>query len=137
MRRHRLVLDTNILISGILFIGPPRKVLELCISGQVKCFISDHILKELVNVLQRPKFGFSFEQTIAIAEELQSTFTLLKPDISIDAVSADPDDNRILECAVKANADFIVSGDSHLLDMKQFHGIKILSAREYLKQYKI
>ncbi len=57
--------------------------------------------------------------------------------LEADAASADPDDNRILECAVKANADFIVSGDRRLLDMKQFKGIKILSAREYLKQHKV
>ena len=102
MKRTRIVLDTNVLISAILFGGLPRRVLEKVISGEIDCTLSFAILDELRDVLQRSKFGFSPEQTIAIIDELHAICEIVNPARRIRTIKADPDDNRILECAIEA-----------------------------------
>jgi len=136
MKHHRIVLDTNVLISAILFGGPPRDVLKLVISGTVGCSISLAILDELRDVLQRPKFKFSSEQSFNVLEELHTACDIINPMVKINVITEDPDDNKILECAVEAKSAFIVSGDRHLLDLVEFRGIKILTPNAYIKMVK-
>jgi putative PIN family toxin of toxin-antitoxin system len=93
------------------------------------------ILDELKDVLQRPKFGFSAEVCLHIIEELHGACDIISPSVSIDVIRSDPDDNRILECAVEAQAHFIVSGDPHLLDLGKFEKIRIISPADYLKEF--
>jgi putative PIN family toxin of toxin-antitoxin system len=135
MNRHRIVLDTNVLISAILFGGKPRKVLDLVISGSIDCTLSTAILDELKGVLERPKFGFSANACLHIIEELHGICDIISPSVSVDVISSDPDDNRILECAVEAHAHFIVSGDPHFLDLGKFKKIRILSPAGYLNEF--
>jgi putative PIN family toxin of toxin-antitoxin system len=135
MNRHRIVLDTNVLISAIVFGGKPRRVLDLVISGLVDCSLSIAILDELKDVLQRPKFGFSPALCFQIIEELHGVCDIISPTISVDVIRSDPDDNRVLECAVEAQANFIVSGDPHLLNLGKFKEIRILSPADYLKEF--
>ena len=135
MNRHRIVLDTNVLISAILFGGKPRKVLDLVISGSIDCTLSTAILDELKGVLERPKFGFSANVCLHIIEELHGICDIISPSVSVEAIGSDPDDNRILECAKEAQAHFIVSGDPHLLDLGSFEGIRILSPAAYLRVF--
>lgn len=134
MKQHRIVLDTNVLISAVLFGGPPRQVLELVISGAVDCTLSIPILDEIRHVLYRPKFGFSPEQSFQLLEELHAVCDVINPTIRLNAVTSDPDDNMVLECALESGASFIVSGDRHLLDLVEFRGIRIVTPSEYLKQ---
>ena len=135
MNRHRIVLDTNVLISALLFGGKPRRVLDLVISGSADCTLSTVILDELKDVLQRPKFGFSANVCFHIIEELHGACDIISPSVSVDIIRSDPDDNRILECAAEAHAHFIVSGDPHLLDLGKFEKIRILSPADYLKEF--
>jgi len=135
MNRHRIVLDTNVLISGILFGGKPRRVLDLVISGSLGCTLSIAILDELRDVLERPKFGFPADVCLHLTEELHGVCDIITPSVRIDAIRSDPDDNRILECAVEAHAHYIVSGDPHLLDLGKFEKIGILSPADYLKEF--
>lgn len=135
MNRHRIVLDTNVLISAILFGGKPRRVLDLVISKSVDCALSFAILDELRDVLQRPKFGFPPDICLYIVEELHGLCNIISPSVRVHAIRSDPDDNRILECAVEARAHFIVSGDPHLLDLGTFERIRILSPADYLKEF--
>lgn len=137
MNRHRIVLDTNVLISAILFGGKPRRVLDLVNSGLIDCSLSIAILDELKDVLQRPKFGFSPDACFHIVEELHGGCDIISASISFDVIRSDPDDNRVLECAVEARAHFIVSGDSHLLDLGKFEKIRILSPGEFLKEFEV
>lgn len=132
MARHRIVLDTNVLISAIVFGGPPRAVLELVISGAVDCSLSMPILDELKAVLQRPRFGFSEEQALNVVEEMHGICDIVEPLVRIDKIHADPDDDRVLECAVESSAQYIISGDSDLLELVEFDGIHILAPQEYL-----
>ena len=130
----KIVCDTNILISGILFGGKPREILRLCSSGTVANCISPDILKEVEEVLLRPKFGLKEKQVYEIIRLFRDTFTLVSPDRRLSVVTADPDDNRILEAALATKADVIVSGDAHLLDLVNWNGIPVLSADTFLKK---
>ena len=133
MKRHRVVLDTKSLVSAILFGGPPRDVLELVISGTIHCSLSPSILDELRDVLCRPKFGFSLEQSLRVFEVLLAVCVVVVLGFRVRVITSDPDDNMILGCAVSANAAFIVSGDRHLLDLGQYKGIVIVRPAEYLR----
>ena len=131
----KIVCDTNILISGILFGGKPREILRLCSSGTVVNCISPDILKEVEEVLLRPKFGLKETQVYEIIRLFRDTFTLVSPDRRLSVVTADPDDNRILEAALATKADVIVSGDAHLLDLVNWKGIPVISADTFLKKF--
>lgn len=132
MKRPHIVLDTNVLISALLFGDHPRQILDMILVGAVDCSLSVPILDEFAGVLQQPKFGFSSRQAMAVREELSTRCTMVHPSERIRAVDADPDDDRILECAVAARADIIVSGDAHLLKLRVHRGIRILSPSEFL-----
>jgi len=132
MARTRIVLDTNVLISAIVFGGQPRKILEMVIEGNVTCSLSFAILDELRDVLQRPKFGFSPQQAATVIDELQGICEILNPPRRIRTIKADPDDNRILECAVEAKADCIISGDTHLLELGKYREILIWNPADFL-----
>lgn len=132
MKRSHIVLDTNVLISALLLGGVPRDILQLVITGKVACSLSVPILDELRDVLQRPRFGFSLPQAMTIVAELSDLCTIVSPTETVQVIDADPADNRILECAVKAKATFIISGDAHLLALGTYRGIRILRPAEFL-----
>ncbi len=123
----RIVLDSNVVISAFLFGGLPARLVQLALAGAVQCFTSVALLDEIRDVLQRPKFGLSPEQALAFVEEFHSLCHVVTPNERVRAVPADPDDNAVLEWAVEAGASLIVSGDSHLLRLRQWRDIRILS----------
>lgn len=129
----RLVLDTNVLISALLFGGNPQTVLEKMIMGQVGLVLSRDILNEFEGVLCGKKFGFPPEIARSIVRELEAIGEVVAPTRKIAIVKADPYDNLILECAVEAKVDYVVSGDNHLIELKRFEGIPILSPAQFLK----
>ena len=128
----RVVLDSNVIISGFLFGGPPARVLECALAGHIACFTSLAVLDEVRGVLQRPKFGLSPDQVLTLIEKLHDLCVVVAPTRHIRAVAADPDDNAILECAVAARAAMIVTGDSRLLDLGKWKRIRILSPSDAL-----
>jgi len=134
MQLRCIVLDINVLISAIIFGRAPRTILERVIAGKVRCVLSIAILDELRDVLQRPKFGLTPEQAITVIEELSGVCEILNPPRRLRTIKADPDDNRVLECALEAQADAIVTGDAHLLKLRQFRGIAIVTPAEFLAQ---
>jgi uncharacterized protein len=131
---NRMVLDSNVIISGFLFGGPPARLLEHALAGSVKCFTSLPILDEVREVLQRAKFGLSPDQALSLIEELHDLCTVVTPNERVRAVTADADDNAVLECALAANADLVVSGDSHLLDLQEWRRIRIVSPAAALRE---
>ena len=130
----RVVCDTNVLVSGILFNGPPRDVLLLASRGVVTNCISGDILSEVEKVLLRPKFKITPEQVSGILVLFRDTFELVLPVRRFKVVSSDPDDDRILEAAVAAEAEIVVSGDRHLLSIGSWNGIRIVSPGDLLRQ---
>jgi len=133
MKRPHIVLDTNVLISASFFGGLPREILGLIVAGAIDCSLSLPILDELKDVLQRPKFGLSAQQAMALVEELSTLCRVVAPSRRVRSICADPDDDRILECALEARADAIVSGDAHLLELGMYEGISILCPSEFLQ----
>ena len=127
MSTLRVVFDSNVIISGFLFGGHPARLLEYALGNSIHAFTSLPILDEVRDVLQRPKFELSSEQALTLVEELHDLCDVVTPTRRVRAISADPDDNVILECAQEANASLIVSGDSHLLDLGRWKGIDIVT----------
>ena len=123
----RVVLDTNIIISALISSGPPRTVVEWCRTGDMLFVTSDAILAELSEVMRR-KFGWEAERVVVLLEELRSFALVVLPGVTIQQIPDDPADNRVLECALEGQVDYIVSGDTrHLQPLVRFEGIPIVS----------
>lgn len=131
----KIVCDSNILFSGILFGGKPREILHHCSSGTLDNFISPDILKEVEEVLLRPKFGLHDEQVYEIIQLFRNTFTLVTPESRLSVITTDPDDNRIIEAAHAARANAIISGDADLLNLVAWNNIPVVSADTFLKKF--
>jgi len=110
----RVTADTNIYIPALLFGGLPGAFLDLAIFGAFTLVISPAILDELEEKLLA-KFKISQADERAIRQKFVAAADVVIPTRTIDAIEDEPDDNRVLECAVEGAADFIVSGDRHLL----------------------
>jgi len=130
----KVVLDTNVLISAILFGGKPRQILEKAIRGEIRLCLSEPIVEELRGVLGRSKFDYSPEMIQFILTEVTGIADFVNPSETIDVVLEDPEDNRILECAVEAKANYIISGDSHLLKLSRYRNIEVLDAAAFLER---
>ncbi|HVP78984.1 MAG TPA: putative toxin-antitoxin system toxin component, PIN family [Thermodesulfobacteriota bacterium] len=130
----KIVLGTNVLMSAILFGGKPRQILEKAIRGEIRLCLSEPILEELKGVLQRSKFGYSPEMIQFILTELTGIADFVKPSETINVVAEDPEDNRILECAVEAKANYVITGDSHLLKLSKYLDIEVLNAAAFLEK---
>jgi len=134
----KVVLDTNTLISGILWDGNEAKIIEKAERKEIQLFTSQKILKELEEVLKREKFSKKLEGKKYTVNEAVTKIALIAVLIEsthkINVIKEDPDDNRVLECAVSAKADVVISGDGHLLSLKNYAGIDIIPASEFIKQ---
>jgi len=130
----KVVCDTNVLISGILFEGHPRTVIRMASRGLITNAISPDILREVQDVLSRPKFSLNQKQILGIVSLFLDTFEVVVPAHTVTAVSQDPDDNRILEAAQTAGAELVVSGDRHLLDLTAWQGIRIVSPAQLVAE---
>jgi uncharacterized protein len=108
--------DSNIYISGLVFAGPPLQFLDAARAGRFELSLSDPLLAEILRVLQ-DKFLWPQARLDALPLRLEKFTRRVQPAITLDMVQSDPDDNRVLECAVTAGSQFIVTGDNHLLDL--------------------
>lgn len=134
-----VVVDTNVLISGTFWSSASFEVLKLIDKGQVILIVSREILEEYDELLHRDeimnKSAYSYERAQAAAKLLTKAI-LVNPLSPIRAVDNDPDDDKFIEAAVAGNAAYIISKDKHLLAIKEFKGIKILTPEEFLDEIK-
>ena len=131
-KKPKVVIDTNVFISGLIFTGKPSEVLELFIKGEIEVYISPFILKELERIL-RKKFEWNEKQLQKILDKIKKKAVIVQAETKISIIKAKEDDNRILECGVDGKVQYIISGDKrHILPLKNFRGIKILSPSEFL-----
>jgi putative PIN family toxin of toxin-antitoxin system len=129
----RVVADSNILSSAFLWGGKPLELIELARAGQIELAVSHDILKETGRVL-RDKFSVPDVDIAQYGQEISGFAIHVIPTEKLNAVPADPADNPIVECAVAANAETVVTGDGHLLSIRSFRGIKIQRVGEFLAE---
>jgi putative PIN family toxin of toxin-antitoxin system len=128
-----VVFDTNILFSGVGWKGSPYSCLQLAREGKVTHLTCIEILSELNEKLQS-KMGQSTAEAARTVAEILSFSKLVTIENKLKVVTADPDDDKIVECAVAGKADFIVSGDKHLLDLGKYGEIPIVRAGVFLNE---
>ena len=128
----RVVLDTNVIISALNFPGNERMVLELALRGRFEFYLSLFILEEAAGVLTR-KFGWDEERTAQGVRVIENAATVIEPSRLPEVIEGGHADNRVLECAVAASADYLVTGDRrHLLPLVEHQGTSIVNAPRFL-----
>ena len=128
----RVVLDTNVIVSGLNFPGNERRILDLALRGRFELFLSPFILEEVASVLGR-KFDWTEEQSSQALRALGNAATVIEPRRLPETIEGDHADNRVLECAAEASADYLVTGDRrHLLPIGEHLGVTILNAPRFL-----
>ena len=128
----RVVLDTNIIISSVFWKGNPHEVVRRGILREYQLVTSAEILGEVANKL-RTKFKFPEESIQELVDILLTHSHIVEPTAKFDVVR-DKSDNKVIECAFDGKADYIVTGDPDLLDLKGFKGTRIITAKEFLEK---
>ena len=130
---RRVTFDTNVFISALNFGGNPKRLLDMAVAREVEVAISDPIIGEIERVL-RVKFKWQAAE-IADTLKLISSFTQrVEPKQTLDVVKSDPDDNRIVECALESGSEVIVTNDKDLLRMKEYQGIRMVKVLDFLRE---
>ncbi|NWF54646.1 MAG: putative toxin-antitoxin system toxin component, PIN family [Syntrophaceae bacterium] len=133
----RVVLDTNVLVSALLFTGKLSRIPELWQKRKIIPLISKETFDEFKTVLSYPKFSLSPEEIQGIIEnEILPYFEVVKMGEKIMRISRDPEDDKFIACAIDGSADFIVSGDKDLTDLKSYQTVRILGIRDFLRMLK-
>jgi hypothetical protein len=133
----RAVLDTNVLISALLFSGPPSRLVAAWQASRFQPVLSRPILDEYLRVLAYPKFHLSAEEIRGLLDEELLPFVETVRDIPQKVrVGRDPDDAKFLECALATAAPFVVSGDADLLDLHRVGSVQIVTVAAFLKYLK-
>lgn len=134
----RVVFDTNVVISGRLWSDSPKSALDAVYQNRATLLISEAMLDELKDVLSRPKFARRLAQleinAVEIVEDHLRFTEVIDASPLPSPASSDPDDDLILAWAVAGKADYVVTGDPHLLTLQKFEGISILTVTGFLEQ---
>ena len=123
----KIVADTNVLVSALIFPGgAPEAAYRLALEGRIELGTSSPLLTELGRVLTE-KFGWDAQRAESVVEQLLRVAELVEPTEVVAEIDADPADDRVLEAALAAGAEAIVSGDRHLLALGSWRGIRVVS----------
>lgn len=133
---RRAVFDTNVLISAYLWPGIPRTALDMIRSGRSMLVSAQPAIEEFVRVLGYRKFGLSPEEIAPLVDDLTSLSTIVYPRHTVDVVTRDPTDNLFLEIALQGKCTVLVSGDRHLLDLRRYRRIRILTPAEFVRSFR-
>jgi uncharacterized protein len=126
----RAVLDTNVIVSGLGWRGAPAAILDAVTDGELVLVTSAPLLAELRRVLEYPRLAKVIQGGAQLADLVAASGVVVAPNRVLTVVS-DDDDNRVLEAAIEGDADYIVSGDTDLLDLDSFQGIPIITPAEF------
>ena len=129
----RVVLDTNIFISGIFWSGDSEKILYAWSNEELEIITSSEIIREIVETLMDFKIQLPINTLLLWLSILSMKSSMVEPEEEINVVKEDSDDNKFIEAAVAGKADYIVTQDNHLLKIKDFRGINILTPKDFLK----
>jgi uncharacterized protein len=134
----RVVLDTNIIVSAVAArTGPPAQVFTLFLSGAIRNCCTKNILMEVEQVFSRRKIAerVPSELLVLVRDALHQKSVMVSPSMHVNAVPEDPADNMFLECALAGSADYVITGDWHLLRLKRYRTVDIISPATFLKVY--
>lgn len=132
----KAVLDTDVIISGLISsAGAPAVIVDLWVNGSIGIAVSPALIQEIIDVIARPKFKplGTLDERCDLIKKLLERAEIVNPSQILKIISEDDADNRVLECALDYGADYIISGDSHLLDLGDYEGMEILSPTGFLK----
>ncbi|HUN78200.1 MAG TPA: putative toxin-antitoxin system toxin component, PIN family [Solirubrobacteraceae bacterium] len=129
---RRAVLDSNVIVSGLGWSGAPARIVEAVLAGELVLVMSAPLLAELRRVLAYPKLAKAIPDGSGLADLVEMSSVVVEPRSVFDVVE-DESDNRVLEAAVDAGVDHIVSGDGHLLGLGVSQGIPILTPAEFVR----
>lgn len=129
----KAVLDTNVYLSALFWTGPPNKIVKNGIAKDFHILTSPAILNEVADKLQN-KFNVPEHRAALFIDILIAHAELIDVETSVNVVETDPDDNKVVACAIDGNADYIVSGDTDLLDLDSYEDISILSPADFHEQ---
>ena len=133
-----VVLDTNVIISALLFGGTPGKLIHLRKTGTIQPFISKQMVDELLKVLTYPKFALNeAEIHYLLYAEILPYFEVIKMAAGPVIIESDPSDDIFLRCAVAASAAALITGDKHLLTLKSFEHIPVLTPSQFLRKFQL
>lgn len=138
----KAVIDVNLFVSAIISKkGNPAKLLQLWRNRAFLAVISEQMLEELKRVLRYPRIRNKYnlkDEDAAMAVNAIRKFAVVLPDrLKIEVIKDDPDDNKVLACALEAKADYIVSGDNHLLDLGVFENIPIVTVKDFIDNFAV
>ncbi len=128
----RVVIDTNVYISAIFWGGKPRQVIDLARDNKIEIFTSEDINQEIMDKLTT-KFSLDSTDAESVMTDFSTFTNPIKISNRIHVVKDDPDDDKFIECALECKAKFIISGDKHLLRLKNYEGIDIINVATFLK----
>lgn len=131
----RIVLDTNVFISGIFFSGPPSQILKAWRHSKIQIVLSKEILKEYQRVGEELATKYPTVNVAPIIELVTIYGDIVETKSIKVSICEDPDDNKFLECAIASNCKLIVSGDKHLLKLSGFQGIDVIKPRDFVDGY--
>lgn len=127
----RVTVDANILVSAIVYRGKPAELLRRALEGEINLTVCQPIIDETVEVLKR-KFDATPDELREARAIIDIAARTVTPAVQLSVIKEDPDDDRVLECAVSAGADYIVTGDKDLLRLKRYDVIRIVTAADLL-----
>jgi uncharacterized protein len=132
--KMNLVLDANVFVSAYIWHGNPGIVLNRIVRKIDVLFFTDSIISEIDEIIRRPKFNRHKKQVDFIVADIKKfgKKITVSPKHKVTGVCRDPRDDKYLECALAAGAYYLISGDRDLLDLKEYGGVKIVNARDYL-----
>jgi hypothetical protein len=132
----RIVLDTNVVIAALLFSGKASNILSLCQEKKVTFLASKEVIEEYIKVLSYPRFSLNNDEIeYLIKEEIIAFIEPIHVRNRLKILKEGPSDNKFLSLAIDGKADYIISGDRHLLGLKIFRKIKIITITEFLEKF--
>ncbi|TLD41754.1 MAG: hypothetical protein JETT_1979 [Candidatus Jettenia ecosi] len=135
--KTKVVIDTNVIVSAFGWGGKPADVIRLITSGKILNFTSSEMFTELKKVVGYPRLAFSETSQAEIMEIIFNASSIVDIHESVNIIDDDAEDNKILECAISAGAEFVISGDKHLLTLKSFEGIKIVTPEDFIETWSL
>ena len=131
----KIVLDTNVLVSGILFSGPPHHILRAWSQGRLQLALTSEILEEYRRVAIELQDEYPTIDIAAALELVVVGSELFDPVPMVGGVCSDPDDDKFLACAIASGAHVVVSGDRHLLEVSGYRGITVMKPRAFVERH--